>query len=180
MKVKALLFVFVCLFVMPIVGSATGSYKTVYYDGKAAIKVDGDLSDWDKMSLPSSQLIFDDSNSPVNPENANDFSAIFQCFSDINYIYVSVIVNDDKVIYGNERLGKLFHDDSVWIHFPNGRKENSRSSLAVSLNYDGTTRMEYYEDPVDQRYPFIYEFLGVQAVFKKNEKGYIVEIAIPQ
>jgi tetratricopeptide (TPR) repeat protein len=155
------------------------TYKTNYFEGSAPIVIDGDVSDWDALSLPSSQFIFDDSNSPEHPVDSADFTGSFMCCADINYLYIAVIIKDESVIHGEERLGKAFHDDSILIHFPNGRNDYSRSTLAISLDSQDKTIMEYYEHPVDQRYPFIWEAFGAKSNYKITNDGYIIETAIP-
>jgi len=169
MKFKSILFTGILCICLPLAGTANEIYNSVYFDGSAPITVDGDLSDWSGLSLAEPQLIWDDSNSPEPPANGDDFSATFQCCADANYVYVAVKVIDEMVIYGEERLGKAFHDDSVFIHFPNKRKEYSRSTFVLSLDAQGKEKMEYYEHPVDQRYPYVWEALGVKSNYSTNK-----------
>lgn len=169
----------IMLLSLPVSGFAVEAYDSVLFEGNAPITVDGDLSEWSELSLTAPQLLLDDSNSPEPPVDEDDFSATFQCCADLNYVYVAVNVKDDKLVYGEERLGKAFHDDSVFIHFLNGRKEHSRSTIVVALDELGEEKLEYYENPVNQRYPYVWEALGVRAVYRQVTGGYAVEVAIP-
>lgn len=179
MRIPAVVISALCILLLPAAGFAVETYNSVYFDGTASITIDGDLSDWSGLNLAAPQLTFDDSNSPEPPESEDDFFATFQCCADENYMYVGVEVTDDNVVYGEERLGKAFHDDSVFIHFLNGRKEHSRSTIVIALDALGNEKMEYYENPVDQRYPYVWEALGVKSVYKLVDDGYVVEVAIP-
>lgn len=179
MKIKITLTILIGILCFNYLGFSADTYRTVYFEGSAPIVIDGEISDWDALSLPSSPLVFDDSNSPEPPVDSKDFTGVFMCCADINYLYIAVIIKDENVIVGEERLGKAFHDDSVFIHFPNGRNDYSRSSLSICLNSQGKVVMEYYEHPVDQRYPFIWEALGVKSIYKIINEGYVIETAIP-
>ena len=179
MRIKIILCVLTVIFNLNSYGFTADTYQSLLYEGSAPISVDGDISDWNGLSLPIQQLIFDDSNSPEPPTDSQDFTGSFQCCADINYFYAAVKIIDEKFIFGEERLGKVFHDDSVFFHFPNGRDDISRSTLVVGIDSLGKIKMEYYEHPVDQRYPYIWEALGVKSAYKKVSDGYIVEIAAP-
>jgi len=181
MKLRLLFFIVIFLIYLPVTGFAVETYNSLYFEGSAPITVDGDVSDWSGLNLEKPQLLWDSVNSPEQPANDDDFSATFQCCADAKYVYVAVDVLDDSPVFGEEKLGKAFWDDSVLIHFPNPWHDNSRLSISISLDEKGKEKVEYYEGSpgVDVRLPYIWQKLGVRVSLKKHEGGYCVEAAIP-
>jgi len=179
MKYSWTVCVLILFAITPAAGFGIESYNSVCYEGTAPFLIDGDLSDWQLPGMEAVQLTFDSMNSPQKPQDANDFSASFRCCADRDFVYVAVDVKDDVLVFGEEKMGKAFWDDSVLIHFPTPWKENFRSSIALSLDEQGNEKLEYYESPVDQRYPYILGEMGVTAHVRQNGEGYSAEIAIP-
>jgi len=125
---KILFFIgFSLYFLLPFSCYGNELYSTVYCEGKNPIIIDGDLSDWDALDISSVPLPFFQSKTQVQTAPASeDFSAVFKSFADVDYVYIAVLVNDDKVIIGNHPFSEGWYDDSIEICYDGDLKNVSK------------------------------------------------------
>jgi len=186
---KILFFIgFSLYFLLPFSCYGNELYSTVYCEGKNPIIIDGDLSDWDALDISSVPLPFFQSKTQVQTAPASeDFSAVFKSFADVDYVYIAVLVNDDKVIIGNHPFSEGWYDDSIEICYDGDLKNVSKpfydsndGQIRIVPNPNG---IPYVEGNIPYLYiasiPYYWEARGVRCGFKLQEKGYTVEVAIP-
>ncbi|MFA6470684.1 MAG: sugar-binding protein [Candidatus Latescibacterota bacterium] len=177
---------------IPLSIQAVETLNSVYFEGAAPIVVDGDLSDWAFVTsgpVPVTNTISNWWNKKPDSEiiikSPEDLSGSFQCFYDSYNLYVTVKVTDDKFMSGREPFAFNLFDDCVEISF-NGDSDQwyqAGNYGQLRVYADDKTGKTYVEMsglfPPWETYPYIWEELGVKAVLKQNEQGYIVEAAIP-
>ncbi|MFA6472304.1 MAG: sugar-binding protein [Candidatus Latescibacterota bacterium] len=177
---------------IPLSIQAVETVNSVYFEGAAPIVVDGDLSDWAFVNtgpVPITNAMLNwwnkRSNTIIPIKSQEDLSGSFQCFYDSYNLYAAVKVTDDKFMSGREPFNFNFFDDCVEISF-NGDsdkwfQEGNYGLMRVFA--DDKTGKSYIEmgglSPPWEKYPYIWEELGVKAVLKQNDQGYTVEAAIP-
>ncbi len=174
------------------------TYSTILVEDPK-ITLNGDLADWEKIGLE-----------PVNIEHfwfgpttdAADISGNFRTFVSRDHLYIGVKVSDDLVCSGTTWGRKWFQDDVVQISF-NGDLDADKipvfeiwekdyfdlndGEIQIVADAPGKVHLEgsgvfFYPvtDPYDQEIPYTWELLGVEAVVKRTDTGYIVEMRIPK
>ena len=175
------------------------TYKSCYYDGYAPITIDGIIDDWNCVDLEWCELKYIyTSSKPGMPENANDLSASFKCFCDNEYLYVTVKVNDDSLVFGQEIFEQGYMDDSVEIYFDGDMQNISNDGYDSNDGYIRIMQTQYGETSFEgipmisnldtdkfpyfyrEQYPYVWYELGVNGCLKTSRLGYIVEMAIPK
>lgn len=166
-------------------------YHTFLAPDGGFITIDGDLSDWRKLSLvpQAIQNVIIRKRIPERPENGADLSGNFRCFVDKDNLYVAVEVFDDKVVFGRTEFGESHKDDSVEI-FIDGDPEPATETgydfndgqIRISQDKRGRVRLEGIAlfGRKLMILPGLWECLGVVAAVKRHPKGYKVEVKIPK
>ncbi|MFC1650138.1 M56 family metallopeptidase [Candidatus Latescibacterota bacterium] len=165
----------------------SGSYKTLFIQGQAPVKIDGNLSDWTLVNTKVEHLV---KNNPElnpgmrfsfrSPENEDDLSAKVQCFADMNYVYIAADVTDDILLFHNlPFLSTLGVDDTVMIKFHGNKKIRSVTYMWLTCDAKGKPFLEGRDPVTKEPYPYLMESLGVEYALKQTGDGYSMEIAVP-
>jgi tetratricopeptide (TPR) repeat protein len=206
MKIKLVSLLLILLICVPTLGFSIEIYNSVYYEGRAPVKIDGELSDWEFINTDPANIGW---RYPVSkkglPEGNNDLSARFQCFYDSHNLYVAVTVRDDSLVFGEDVFEQSYRDDSVEIYFDGDMEsfdtlgfDSNDGQIRVSMNTSDDTIFEgipmlyipdvkgdhnvhanHYPHVEIEQYPYIWETLGVQAAIKPHPDGYVMEILMP-
>jgi beta-lactamase regulating signal transducer with metallopeptidase domain len=165
----------------------SGSYNTIFVQGQAPVKIDGDLLDWAPINPGIERLVRN--NPPLNelsrfsfisPVNEEDLSANVQCFADESYIYFAADVTDDVVFFDNlPFLSTLGVYDTFVIKIHGDKKESSVTYMWLTCDGQGEPFLEGRDPVTKEAYPYLMESLGVKSALKQTGDGYSVEIAIP-
>ena len=188
---------------IPTIASGKALYPTLLVEGGAPIRVDGNLSEWEKLKVNpqaiSNVIPFPGTKAPEGP---SDLKAKFWCLADEDYLYVAVEVKDDRIVSGGHPYNGRWNEDCVEIcfdgdplHNPVGmaprtgcysegfaRNEGQiRVCLDGSLEGEGgifrTTSSDFIFEAMP---PYSWEALGVMAGVEVEEGGYAVEVGIPK
>jgi len=170
---------------IPVTSFSVETYNTVYVEGKAPISIDGELSDWSFVNVPSARIEWFDPKWGI-PENDSDLSAAFTCFHDAYNLYVAVTVKDESFVTEQNVFGLSWYDDSVEIYIDGDINpiseegfDNNDAKIRISADNDGKTMLEGLSQPSKIEFPYMWESLGVRAALKQNDDGYVVEVSIP-
>ena len=114
---EKILFIMLLLFMIPVMSHAE-TISTVYVDGTAPIVIDGtapiiidgDLSDWNSLNITPIKLTqFNQKYSkPEKWEGESDLSVSFVYCADEEYVYVGVVVTDDRLVFGEAPIDRLY------------------------------------------------------------------------
>ena len=185
------LMVLLQLLILPGMVFAVETYSTVFVEGIAPITIDGDLGDWEgltvaQLPLPVRQYKFGSTNVPNPPDNEDDLSGDFRCFADQRCVYIAVTVRDDKPVFGEEMFVRNHDDDAVELYFDGDLLDTTSMEydkndfqILVTADNKGKTLINGRVPLVLQLYPYVWEALGVRASLKQNENGYVIEVSIP-
>jgi len=178
------------------------TYVTRVIYAPVSITVDGDLSDWEGIEVPEEPLLHSCIKKGFTPPSSDaDLSASFRCFVHEDTFYIAVSVTDDTLVFGEERFGERYKDDSVEIYFdgdlavrqPEGIPEYTRGSFTT--NYDrNDAEIRFSKDsrgmvPLEgmglfgdrlMMLPGLWESLGIVAAIRENAQGYTAELKVPK
>lgn len=156
-------------------------YKTIYRQQRAPIFIDGNLDDWDVAAITSCKIEYYDqnyANAYTKPKDENDLSAYFYCFADQFYLFFSVIVKDQTLIFNQARIGQDFFDDTVEICFSNIFLKSKIRKVWIGSSEKGNVKIT--GRTADNRsLPYLDPKLGITAALHVNQDGYQIEAAIP-
>jgi tetratricopeptide (TPR) repeat protein len=173
---------------------AVDHYSALWLSGRAAITIDGHLSDWSALGIAASSLsvlpspIATTADSPV-------LAASAQCFTDYSYLYVGINVKDRHLSFGRHGFNQAWMDDAVWIAFYGGTSlrhlvnqgyRGNDGQILLSADTFGRVTIDGAV-PASRKnasaptlqYPYLWSLLGVKAALATVEDGYTVEVAIP-
>ncbi|MFC1606722.1 carboxypeptidase regulatory-like domain-containing protein [Candidatus Latescibacterota bacterium] len=157
-------------------------YKVRRITGKADITIDGGLSDWAGYRLEPTKI------QGINPDlgggwptidDETEFSASMQLIGDDAFLYLAVSVIDDELDYGNQPFSRPYSDDCIEILFHCDDKEEREALLWVVPDKDGGTRIEGQVPSTQGKFPYLWQALGVRAVLKQTNTGYIAGCSVP-
>jgi len=171
-------------------------YRAVLLDEPAPIRIDGDLSDWEGLEAkiePIGNVCTSAEKGFIPPSDISDLSGNFRCIVDPEGFYIAVEVKDDKPVFGEEKFGATFNDDSVEIHFDGdlASKEYEEgvmdydandAQIRLSLDRDGRARLEgnaLFGDGLFM-FPGLWESLGIEGAIKKQPWGFTAEFKVPE
>ncbi len=158
-----------------------------YTDAAAPLVMDGDLAEWDALSLPKIgldryQSLTNESSAPAS----GDLSGWFSCIADNSNLYVAVNVTDDVVVTGNHEYGRGWMDDVVEVCFDGDLLNTSKDSFDVNdgqvivVGENGALKwLEGLVPGLIAQIPYYWDARGVRAGYRLTDTGYSVEIMLP-
>ena len=183
------------------------TYVAKVINTSVSITIDGELSDWEGIDAPAETLRYvcisarGKGKKFKPPTGDKDLSANFRCFVHQDTFYIAVSVNDDVLVFGEEKFGDGHQDDSVEIYFDGDlavRKQKNADNY-----YRNTNRSNYDRNDAEIRFskdrqgkvhlegmglfgdrlmvfPGLWESLGIVAAIQENATGYTAELKVPK
>ena len=185
------------------------TYVAKVINTSVSITIDGELSDWEGIDAPAETLrnvcisAREKGKKFKPPTGDKDLSASFRCFVHQDIFYIAVSVNDDVLVFGEEKFGDGHQDDSVEIYFDGDLAVRQSQNTAL---YDHNSHRNNYEyDKNDGQIrlsmdrqnkvhlggvglfgnqlmilPGLWESLGIVAAIQENATGYTAELKVPK